>query len=274
MTLALSTRDGVRDAVTAVASATAALLGVPAVLDSVLTESLTAELLPPEGSGRAVSINVRGAAHGDLVLVLCDDLAAAVADGPLGHQELVDALGPLLSDAAVALERYCGAALQVETAHEVDADIALAGMTADRTCAAVPLTADGRYVATVALLVDTAVDVPAPRAAGEAGPAAHHDFRPLSGSTSGAPAGRPLDLLHDVEMGVTAELGRTRMTVRDLLSLSPGSVVELDRAAGSPVDVLVNGTLIARGEVVVLDEEFGIRISEIIGMPAAPRVPR
>ena len=268
MTLALSTRDGVRDAVTAVASATAALLGVPAVLDSVLTEQLTADLLPASGSGRAVSVNVRGAASGDLVLVLSDELAAAVADGPLGHQELVDALGPLLADAAGALEQYCGATLQVETAHEVDADIALAGMTDDRTCAAVPLSAEGRYVATVALLVDTHVEVPAPRAA------AQHDFRPLADDRSGAPAGRPLDLLHDVEMGVTAELGRTRMTVRDLLSLSPGSVVELDRAAGSPVDVLVNGTLIARGEVVVLDEEFGIRISEIIGMPAAPRARR
>jgi flagellar motor switch protein FliN/FliY len=66
-------------------------------------------------------------------------------------------------------------------------------------------------------------------------------------------------------MGVTAELGRTRMTVRDLLGLTPGAVVELDRAAGSPVDVLVNGTLIARGEVVVIDEEYGIRISEIVG---------
>jgi flagellar motor switch protein FliN/FliY len=71
-------------------------------------------------------------------------------------------------------------------------------------------------------------------------------------------------LLHDVEMGVTAELGRRRMSVRDLLSLTPGAVIELDRAAGSPVDVLVNGTLIARGEVVVIDEEFGIRISEIV----------
>ena len=75
---------------------------------------------------------------------------------------------------------------------------------------------------------------------------------------------RPLSLLHDVEMGVTAELGRRRMTVRDLLSLTPGAVIELDRAAGSPVDVLVNGTVIARGEVVVVDEEFGIRISEIV----------
>ncbi|MBW8826843.1 MAG: flagellar motor switch protein FliN [Acidobacteria bacterium] len=67
-------------------------------------------------------------------------------------------------------------------------------------------------------------------------------------------------------MSVTAELGRTKMTVRELLALAPGAVVELDRAAGSPVDVLVNGTLVARGEVVVIDEEFGIRISEIVGM--------
>jgi flagellar motor switch protein FliN/FliY len=72
------------------------------------------------------------------------------------------------------------------------------------------------------------------------------------------------ELLHNVEMAVTAELGRTRMTVRDLLSLMPGTVVELDRAAGSPVDLFVNGTLLARGEVVVIDEEFGIRISEIV----------
>jgi flagellar motor switch protein FliN/FliY len=55
------------------------------------------------------------------------------------------------------------------------------------------------------------------------------------------------------------------MTVRELLSLSPGAVVELDRAAGSPADLLVNGTLIARGEVVVVDEDFGIRITEIVG---------
>lgn len=78
------------------------------------------------------------------------------------------------------------------------------------------------------------------------------------------PGGRGLDLLGHVEMNVVAELGRTRMTVADLLGLAPGSVVELDRAAGSPIDLLVNGSLIARGEVVVIDEEFGLRISEIV----------
>jgi flagellar motor switch protein FliN/FliY len=73
-----------------------------------------------------------------------------------------------------------------------------------------------------------------------------------------------LDMLHDVEMEVSAELGRTRMSVRELLSLTPGAIVELDRAAGSPADLLVNGRLIAKGEVVVIDENFGIRITEIV----------
>jgi len=91
-----------------------------------------------------------------------------------------------------------------------------------------------------------------------------HEFQPLGASDVGGFDTRPLALLADVEMGVTAELGRRRMAVRELLSLTPGAVIELDRAAGSPVDVLVNGTLIARGEVVVIDEEFGIRISEIV----------
>jgi flagellar motor switch protein FliN/FliY len=77
-------------------------------------------------------------------------------------------------------------------------------------------------------------------------------------------------MLHDVEMEVSAELGRTRMSVRELLSLSPGAIVELDRAAGSPADLLVNGRLIAKGEVVVVDENFGIRITEIVS-PASER---
>jgi flagellar motor switch protein FliN/FliY len=78
----------------------------------------------------------------------------------------------------------------------------------------------------------------------------------------GVPASS-LSVLHDVEMVVTAELGRTTMQVRDLLSLAPGMVVEIDRAAGSPIDLLVNGRKIAAGEVVVIDEEFAIRITQI-----------
>ena len=75
-----------------------------------------------------------------------------------------------------------------------------------------------------------------------------------------------LSMLRGVEMRVTAELGRTRLPVAHLLDLTPGSVVELDRVAGAPVDVLVNGTVIANGEVVVVDEEYGVRITEILGV--------
>jgi len=89
-------------------------------------------------------------------------------------------------------------------------------------------------------------------------------FQPILGSAATGPQSG-LEVLHDVVMGVTVELGRTRMPLRDILTVVPGSVIELDRAASAPVDVLVNGTLIARGEVVVIDEEFGIRITEVVG---------
>jgi flagellar motor switch protein FliN/FliY len=94
-------------------------------------------------------------------------------------------------------------------------------------------------------------------------PAPTPSAAPTAPRLAAVPSG--LELLHDVELAVTVELGRTRMLVRDVLELVPGSVIELDRAAGSPVDVLVNGTMIARGEVVVIDEEFGVRITEVIG---------
>ncbi|MPZ98552.1 MAG: flagellar motor switch protein FliN [Dehalococcoidia bacterium] len=68
----------------------------------------------------------------------------------------------------------------------------------------------------------------------------------------------------DVQMRVSVELGRSSMSVEDVLALGPGSVVELNKLAGEPVDILVNDRLIARGEVVVVDENFGVRVTEII----------
>lgn len=73
-----------------------------------------------------------------------------------------------------------------------------------------------------------------------------------------------IDMLGDVELNVTVELGRTEMLVEDVLKLGSGSVVELDKLAGDPVDVFVNGRLIARGEVLVLNDNFCIRVSEIV----------
>ncbi|MEX2229391.1 MAG: flagellar motor switch protein FliN, partial [Dehalococcoidia bacterium] len=75
---------------------------------------------------------------------------------------------------------------------------------------------------------------------------------------------RSLELLMDVEMRVSVELGRSSLSVEEILSLGPGSVVELNKLAGEPVDILVNDHLIARGEVVVVDENFGVRLTEIV----------
>jgi flagellar motor switch protein FliN/FliY len=72
-----------------------------------------------------------------------------------------------------------------------------------------------------------------------------------------------MEMLFGVNLEVTVEIGRTRLPIRDVLALTPGSIVELDKLAGEKVDVLVNGHLIATGEVVVVDENFGVRITEV-----------
>lgn len=98
----------------------------------------------------------------------------------------------------------------------------------------------------------------------ESGPSVRPvQFAPLSPSSQPGQKSS-LDLLMDVPLHVTVELGRTTMEVRDLLQVGPGSVIELEKLAGEPVDVLANSRLIARGEVVVIDENFGVRITQIV----------
>lgn len=91
-----------------------------------------------------------------------------------------------------------------------------------------------------------------------------------SASTTTASSSQPdreitnMDLLMDISLRVTVELGRTRMTLHQVLELQNGSVVELDRLAGDPVDIFINDRLIAHGEVVVVDDKFGVRITELV----------
>jgi flagellar motor switch protein FliN len=75
---------------------------------------------------------------------------------------------------------------------------------------------------------------------------------------------RRLDLLLDVPLSLAVELGRARMSIQELLGLSPGSVVELDKIAGEPLDILINDRLVARGEAVVVSDKFGVRITDIV----------
>ena len=204
----------------------------------------------------------------------------ALAASPLGGLDLAAATQPALDAGAAVL------GTKAKAAHQVDLELVVGDIGEPFT--AVPLLSSG--IAAAVLLPDFVLD-PAPppqpsrprsrssRRAGAAGaaaaaeqPAAQTGPRPAprpaerrrAQSAQTRRARRGLEMLHGVDMEVTVELGRTRMTVRDLLALTPGHVLELDRAAGSPADLLVNGRLIARGEVVVVDEDFGLRVTEII----------
>lgn len=107
---------------------------------------------------------------------------------------------------------------------------------------------------------NAAVPPPAPAPARAAGDSV---FRPLEqgGSTRSA---RDLEMIMDIPVKLAVELGRTKITIKQLLELAQGSVIELDGLAGEPMDILINGYLIAQGEVVVVEDKYGIRITEII----------
>jgi flagellar motor switch protein FliN/FliY len=89
-------------------------------------------------------------------------------------------------------------------------------------------------------------------------------FEELKAGNGTAVAQRDMDFLLDIPLEVSVELGRTRMLIKDLLQLGQGSVVELDKIAGEPMEILVNNKLVARGEVVVVNEKFGVRLTDII----------
>lgn len=98
-------------------------------------------------------------------------------------------------------------------------------------------------------------------------PASFADLRPQS---NGRKEKASLDMLLDIGLQVTVELGRAKMNIREVLTVGPGTVVELNRVAGEPVDILINGKPIAKGEVVVIGDMFGVRVTDIL--PPAQRV--
>jgi len=119
-------------------------------------------------------------------------------------------------------------------------------------------------------VVDEGADAMAEQALAEASgeqpaQAAAAEFDNLEDTSSGPAAEEEnLDVILDIPVTISMEIGRTNISIRNLLQLNQGSVVELDRLAGEPMDVLVNGTLVAHGEVVVVNEKFGIRLTDVI----------
>ena len=234
--------------------------------------------------------------QGRIAVLVAEELMEAVAASDLAGLDLAAAVRPALEAAAAHLR------LDVVDVRAIDLDLVVSDLGGDFVV--VPLIGDGFVAALAAprgVLADAIDRAREPRpeptsADGEAAASEQHATAPSAPeatdpknldayeSQAEPPMSRPIyhqggpvpiqqrrgiELLHGVDMEVTVELGRTRLAVRDLLALAPGAVVELDRAAGAPADLLVNGRLIARGEVVVVDEDFGLRITEIVETRAA-----
>lgn len=229
---------------TATVATTAAELleraGVAAARTLPLAESVTPVAGPAAAElAGAVVVPFTGAATGELALLVDAQVIATLPPGAVDSQGLAAALGPAIDAIMSAVGTVHPGIAQV-----VDPRVAASRADAHPDSATINLTGAAGVRAVVAIGVDPApVETSATRA-----PLAHDR----------------LDLLRGVEMQASAELGRARMTINELLSLRTGAVIELDRAAGDPADLFVNGRLIARGEVVVVDENYALRITQII----------
>jgi len=198
---------------------------------------------PIDDGDTVLVAEISGDSAGSLVLAVNDEVAERLE---ANQHVLADGFGKAIAAASRAL----GFELTVGPA---------ARGASTKPAVIVEILDGGQLTALAGLVLPIAVEGPA--AQGYEAPA--FDPAPVANAQALHIAPSSLSVLNDVELIVTAELGRTTMPVRDLLGLTPGMVVEIDRAAGAPIDLLVNGRRIAAGEVVVIDEEFGIRITEI-----------
>lgn len=208
--------------------------------------------VPMEAAAVTVVSTMEGGLPGTLMIML--------AQGPSGEvgttAELAQALAPGLAEFGQSLGVTMGPPTLASGTPTVDAHVA------------VPLMMNGIAVGGVLLYLEQAPEPVEAASAADPAPAADAAMQAARESTVGN-AGRVLnvsriDVLSNVEMEITIEVGRTRLPIGELLALTPGQVLELDRAAGAPSDMYVNGTLLAHGEIVVVDEMFGFRVTEIV----------
>ncbi len=201
-----------------------------------LLEAVAFEGVPTAPFDSAVVASFVGEISADLAIVFLDPIEtadAAVADSQ--RVSIVDVLRPALDAAAGVLGSG--------------------------------VLGDARVDDATALFSDAATEVFALSSGGSA--AGWFAIRLRESQTGATPISQEslvnnLSRINNVEMALTVEIGRTRMAVRDVLGLEPGAVIELDRSAGAPADVLLNGRLIAHGEIVVVDQEYAVRITQIL----------
>lgn len=251
----------VKDTDIARQAALAALTNMP-IADPLVVGEPTSDPAKLRFEGVAVSARFTGTRSGEVLVAVERALADALRNSPLGALDLTAALSPALGAAASTV-----GVVVTGPGQALEPGPALDSLLGKSNASVVPLLHDGvvRAIVGIALsdepaatALHTTPQYPTAEELRNSGTPADAAIR------SAEAARRGLELLRDVNMEVTARIGSTRMTINELLTLTDGAVVELDRAAGAPADLLVNGHLIARGEVVVIDENFALRITEIV----------
>jgi flagellar motor switch protein FliN/FliY len=223
----------------AAAEALAGMLPTTSPVTAVL-QAGTRDASMLQGHGELVSAGFVGQLSADVLLCVAAPLLGGAPGGPGSLVSAADILRPALEAATGVL----GAGV-LSTDSAVHADVLLGD--AETVC--FELHSAGKQIGFFAIRIRNNAPAQLPAGSGTEG----RDF-----------VASRLGRINNVEMALTVEIGRTRMSVRDVLGLEPGAVVELDRSAGAPADILLNGRLIALGEVVVMDQDYGVRITQIL----------
>jgi flagellar motor switch protein FliN/FliY len=204
-------------------------------------------------------VSVEGSINGNLMVALLEGASPDITTS----EGLVEELESAMDSMSQVMDSEIGAPAPASGAPTIAPDVS------------VPLLVDGAVVGAVLLFVAPATEAAAPAepAPAEPAPAEPEAAAPAAAPPApaqAAPTFNPLstpkqmDALAGVQMEVTIEVGRTSLPIGQLLQLQPGQIVELDREVGSPLDMFINGTLLARGEIVVVDDQFGFRVTSVV----------
>ena len=193
-------------------------------------------------------VSVEGSINGNLMVALFEGASPDITTS----EGLVEELEAAIDSMSQVMDSEIGTPAPASGAPTIAPDVS------------VPLLADGAVVGAVLLfLAPPAEAAPAEAASAEpAAPAPAAAAAPAAFSSLSTP--KQMDALASVQMEVTIEVGRTSLPIGQLLQLQPGQIVELDREVGSPLDMFINGTLLARGEIVVVDDQFGFRVTSVV----------
>jgi len=212
-------------------------------------------------------VSVEGSINGNLMVALLEGASPDITTS----EALVEELESAMDSMSQVMDSEIGAPAPASGAPTIAPDVS------------VPLLVDGAVVGAVLLFVAPATEAAAPAEPAPAEPEAAAPAEPAPAEPeAAAPAAAPpapaqaaptfnplstpkqMDALAGVQMEVTIEVGRTSLPIGQLLQLQPGQIVELDREVGSPLDMFINGTLLARGEIVVVDDQFGFRVTSVV----------